>query len=139
MFIQDYIYRAIIEGVAYALREGLEGIEKKQRTKIKEIRLSGGGSQSDVICQITADIFNVPVKRIQTYETASLGVALAVFVAKGVFNSYCEATRNMVHVKDEFYPNSIANQKYEYLYNKVYLKLYPRLSKIYKRVRNIPK
>ncbi|MDY0118097.1 MAG: FGGY-family carbohydrate kinase [Bacilli bacterium] len=134
-----HIYRAIIEGVAYALREGLEGIERKQKNKVKEIRLSGGGSQSDVICQITADIFNVPVKRIQTYETASLGVALAVFVAKGVFKTYEDATLNMVHVRDEFKPDSSANKKYEYLYKKVYLKLYPRLSKIYKRVRNVPK
>ena len=53
---REHMYRAIIEGIAYALREGMEGIERKQRRKIKEIRISGGGSQSSVICQITADI-----------------------------------------------------------------------------------
>ena len=64
---RDHLYRAIIEGIAYSLREGLEGIERSQRHKISEIRISGGGSQSDDICQITADIFGLPVSRVQTY------------------------------------------------------------------------
>ncbi|MGI6644683.1 MAG: FGGY-family carbohydrate kinase [Bacilli bacterium] len=132
-----HIYRAIIEGVAYALREGLEGIEKRQRHKVKTIRVSGGGSKSDLICQITADIFNVPVQRVQTYETASLGGAMALFLSKGIFKDIEEATENMVHVKDEFIPDPEANEKYEYLYNKVYVNLYPTLKKTYKRTRKI--
>ena len=67
-----HLYRAIIEGIAYALKEGLEGIEKSQKHKVKELRISGGGSQSDAICQITADVFNLPVSRVQTFETTSL-------------------------------------------------------------------
>ena len=63
----------------------MKGIEAKQHQKIEKIRVSGGGSQSDAICQITADIFGIPVERIQTYETASLGTAIAVFLASGVF------------------------------------------------------
>ena len=70
---REHMYRAIIEGIAYALREGLEGIEKSQHHKVKEIRISGGGSQSSTICQITADIFGLSVSRVQTNETTSLG------------------------------------------------------------------
>ena len=84
---REHMYRAIIEGIAYALREGMEGIERKQRRKIKEIRISGGGSQSSVICQITADIFGLPVSRIHTFESTSLGAAISVFVSTKEFDS----------------------------------------------------
>ncbi len=134
-----HIYRAIIEGIAYGLREGLEGIEKRQHKKIKEIRVSGGGSQSDAICQITADIFGVPVSRVQTFETASLGTAILAFAADGQFDSYEEAVSKMVHKSKTFYPNDKAHEQYDYLYDKVYKKMYPRLKKIYKSVRKFNK
>lgn len=130
-----HMYRAIVEGIAFALRDGLEGIEKRQHHKVKEIRVSGGGSQSDAICQITADIFGIPVSRIQTYETASLGTAMAAFIAHGDFNSYEEAIKSMVHPTDRFEPNMKNHEQYEYLYNKVYRKVYPRLGDLYKRLR----
>ena len=129
-----HFYRAIIEGIAYALREGLEGIEKAQRHKVKEIRISGGGSQSDATCQITADIFGLPVYRVQTYETTSLGAAEAIFVAAKEFASVEEAQEKMSHVVDTFLPNEVARQQYEFLYKKVYLNMYPRMKDIYKEV-----
>ena len=58
-----YLYRAILEGLIYALREGAEYTEKKSGTKITKIRASGGGSQSDMAMQITADVFGIPAER----------------------------------------------------------------------------
>lgn len=130
-----HIYRAIIEGIAYGLREALEGIEKRQHKKVKEIRVSGGGSQSDAICQITADIFGLPVSRVQTYETASLGTAILVFTAAHEFNTFEEAVENMVHTSTTFIPNIEAHRQYDYLYKHVYEKMYPRLKSVYKSVR----
>ena len=92
-----HIYRAIIEGINYALIEGLENIEKKSKVKVKRIAVSGGGSQSNAICQITADMFNRTVVRGQTYETSGLGAAINGFVGLKVFSSYEEAINNMVH------------------------------------------
>ena len=131
---KEHMYRAIIEGIAYALREGLESIEHSQRHKVKEIRISGGGSQSDAICQITADIFGVKVSRVQTYETTSLGAATAVFLATGRFRSVEEAESTMSHVKDTFIPSRLAHQQYQYLYKKVYLKMFPQLKDVYKDI-----
>lgn len=136
---REHMYRAIIEGIAYALREGLESIEKSQRKKVKEIRISGGGSQSSTICQITSDIFGLPVSKVQTYETTSLGAALCVFLAAGEFQSLEEATESMVHITDTFNPNDVANQQYEYLYNKVYLKMFPQLKDVYKDIKKYAK
>ncbi len=129
-----HLYRAIVEGIAYALRDGLEGIEKSQHHKISEIRISGGGSQSDTICQITADIFGLPVSRVQTYETSSLGAAIAVFLAAKEFDTVENAISEMSHVTKTFLPDEDAHTKYNYLYKKVYLKMYPDLKGVYKDI-----
>ncbi|MCW8808161.1 MAG: FGGY-family carbohydrate kinase, partial [Rhodanobacter sp.] len=55
-----HVYRAILEGLAYALRQGKEKIEKRSGTAITRLRVSGGGSQSDAAMQLTADIFGLP-------------------------------------------------------------------------------
>lgn len=132
---REHLYRAIVEGIAYALREGLEGIEKSQHRKIKELRISGGGSRSEVICQITADVFGLPVSRVQTTETTSLGAAIATFLALGEFNNIDEAINEMSHATTRFEPNEVVHQQYQYLYKNVYLKLYPRLKDVYKSIK----
>lgn len=136
---REHLYRAIIEGIAYALKEGLEGIERSQKHSVKAIKISGGGSQSEAVCQITADIFGLPVSRVQTFETTSLGAAMATFVALGYFKDIEEATAAMSHVSKTFYPNDVAHQQYEYLYKKVYLQLYPNLKDVYKDIKNFGK
>ena len=56
-------YRAILEGLAYALREGGERIRSKSKIAVASLRVSGGGSQSDAAMRATADIFNLPTSR----------------------------------------------------------------------------
>lgn len=136
---REHMYRAIIEGIAYALKEGLESIEKSQHHKVKELRISGGGSQSDTICQITADIFNLPVSRVQTFETTSLGAAIATFVALNEFDSVEQAMKAMSHKTVTFSPNPVASQTYEELYKHVYLKMFPRLKNVYKNINRFTK
>lgn len=55
-----HIYRAIIEGIAYGLYDGLLSIQRKTKINIEFISVSGGGSESDEICQITANIMAYP-------------------------------------------------------------------------------
>lgn len=136
---REHIYRAIIEGIAYALKEGLEGIEKSQHHKVKELRISGGGSQSDAICQITADIFNLPVSRVQTFETTSLGAAISTFVALKEFSSVEEAMSKMTHKTQVFMPNAEAAKQYDELYRRIYLKMYPKLKNIYRDINKFTK
>ena len=130
-----HLYRAIIEGIAYALREGLEGIQRSQHHKVKQLMISGGGSQSDVICQITADVFGLPVSRVQTYETTSLGAAVATFVALGEFETLDSALKAMCHKSKTFYPDEKANEQYNFLYKYAYIKLYPHAKDIYKEIK----
>src|SRR5690606_1270863 len=79
-----HIYRAILEGLAYGLREGRERIERRGGVRIEKLRVSGGGSQSDLALQLTADIFNLPVESPHTYETSGLGAAIDAMVGLGV-------------------------------------------------------
>ena len=130
-----HLYRAIIEGIAYALREGLEGIERSQHNKVRKIMISGGGSQSDAICQITADIFGKPVSRVQTFETTSLGAAISVFLALGRFESIDVALKSMSHKTQTFQPNPEAHKQYNFLYKKAYVRLYPHARDIYKNIK----
>ena len=131
-----HMYRAIVEGIAYALREGLELFEKKRlHHKVDSLRISGGGSQSDLICQITADIFNKPVSRIQTFECSTMGCAMSAFIAHGDFKNKKEAAESMIRVSKRFMPNPENVKKYDYLYNHAYMKMYPQLKTIYKNIK----
>ena len=130
-----YLYRAIIEGIGFALMDGMYSMEKRSGQKVEEIFVAGGGSQSDEICQITANMFGLPVKRIQTHEASGLGASIAGFVAMSEFATYEEAIEKMVHVKDTFLPDMEEHKIYERLYNQVYRKIYRRLLPLYKRIK----
>lgn len=130
-----HVYRAIIEGIAFALREGMESIQSATRKKIKYLVVSGGGSKNDIVAQITADIFNLPVKKTETVESCTLGAAISGFIAEGVFQNASEAKTAMIRYVKEFTPNKEAQEKYEYLYKKVYKKIYPRLNKTYSKLK----
>ena len=132
-----HVYRAVIEGLGFALFEGMEKIQSKTKIKIEKAAVSGGGSQSDEICKITADIFNIPMIKGQTHETSSLGAA--IIVAKGLdwFSNLDEAVNTMVHVKKIFEPEPDNAEIYKQLYSSVYLKMYKALHPLYVQIRDI--
>ncbi|WKY43377.1 FGGY-family carbohydrate kinase [Eubacteriaceae bacterium ES2] len=127
-----HIYRAIIEGLGFALLAGIELIEKKTKVPITEIGISGGGSISDEIMQIMANIFNRPVYRVQTRETTGLGASMAAFVGLGVYQTLADATAAMVRKKEIFYSDANINALYGKIYHEVYQKMYGRLKPLYK-------
>ena len=126
-----------MEGIAFALREGLESIERSQKQKVKSLRISGGGSLSDDICQITADIFGLEISRVQTIESTSLGAAIATFTAVGEFKDIHEAVANMTKVSKTFKPNPENHQRYNQIYKEVYLKIYPRLNPLNRQINKL--
>ena len=132
-----HIYRAIIEGIAYALREGKEKMEKRSGQPIKRLRVSGGGSQSDQVMQISADIFGMEVERPHTFETSGLGAAIAAAVGAGLYPDFETATRNMVRVKDRFAPDPANSRTYDDLYTDVYRNMYRALKPSYRAIQAI--
>jgi sugar (pentulose or hexulose) kinase len=134
---RPHIYRAIIEGIGYALLEGVERIERKSGHKVNRVMVSGGGSQSDAICQITADLFDRPVVRSETYETSGLGAAINGFVGIGVYATHEEAVEKMVHWDSTFLPRPEASHIYHELYTHVYKRIYPSLQPLYREIQRI--
>jgi sugar (pentulose or hexulose) kinase len=134
---KPHIYRAVIEGLVYALREGKEKIEKVSKTKIMQVAVSGGASKSDEICQITADIFNLPVIRGNTSETSGLGAAVLTACGTGYFKTVEEAVKEMVGFRDEFLPNQTHTDIYNQLYKKLYKRMYKKLEPFYHQIRKI--
>lgn len=132
-----HLYRAIIEGINFALMDGMRHMEKKGKFRFEEIRVGGGGAQSSEICQITADMFGLPVVRTQTYEVSGIGSAIPAFVTLGVFEDYKEALRHVVHKKEVFQPDRHQHIIYERLYEEVYRQIYPGLAGIYEKMSKI--
>ncbi len=132
-----HIYRAIIEGICLELYMSMKSMEKRGGMNIKEIYVGGGGSKSDLACHILADTFGLPVKRIHTHEACSIGAAMVAFVSKGEFESYDEAIKHMVHIKDVFTPDPKNHDVYMNMYNKVYRKIYKNVRPLYATMNNL--
>jgi len=134
---KPHMYKAIIEGLGFALLEGLRKIEKRGKIKVKEIMIAGGASQSTEICQIVTDIFNLPAYRGETHETAGLGSAIPVFVGLGVHKTFEEAVSKMVRYRDKFEPDPENARLYRRIFEEVYSRMYSKLKPLYKKIREI--
>ena len=132
-----HMYRAILEGLAYALREGKERTEKRTGVVIDQIRIAGGGSQSDSAMQLTADIFGLPVSRPHLYEASGLGAAINAAVGVGIYQDYASALKAMTRLGETFMPDHATYQVYDQLYHEIYLKMYGRLQPFYKSMQSI--
>ena len=132
-----HVYRAIIEGLAYALHDGADQISKRSGVKIDQLRVAGGGSQSNSTMQLTADIFGLPVARPHVYEASGLGAAIDAAVGIGIHPDFNTAVDQMTHLGDQFTPNPKAHHIYDQIYHEIYLKMYRQLSPLYHRLREI--
>jgi sugar (pentulose or hexulose) kinase len=132
-----HLYRAILEGLAYALREGKERIEKRSGVPITELRVSGGGSQSDAAMQLTADIFGLPTARAHLYETSGLGAAINGAVGLALHPDFNSAIAAMTRIGRVFEPQAQHQKTYDALYRRVYRKMYPRLYPLYREIQAI--
>jgi len=129
-----HLYRAILEGLAYALREGKERIEKRSGVPITSLRVSGGGSQSDAAMQLTADIFGLPAARPHVYETSGLGAAIDAAVGLGLHADFKTAMAKMTRLGRIFEPVPQNRKIYDELYHRVYKKMYARLQPLYRDI-----
>lgn len=132
---KKHLYKAIIEGIDFEMLLAKNRMEKRSGLKIKEVYAAGGGSVNDAILQITADIFGLPVKRIQTHEATGIGSAITAFVGLGEFSSYRDAVNSMVHDGDVFLPDIETHEIYDRIYNEVYKHLEKRNTKLFKKIR----
>lgn len=117
--------RAVLEGVAFGLRDSLE-ILQAMGVPLRELRLTGGGAKSPLWRSILASVFGQPVQTLQAEEGPAYGVALLAGVGIGVWNSVPEACAATLQLADTTDPDPDAQAVYERLYPR-YRQLYPTL------------
>jgi sugar (pentulose or hexulose) kinase len=132
-----HLYRAILEGVAYALREGKERTEQRSKIPITELRVVGGGSQSDGALQLTADIFGLPAARPHIYEASGLGAAIDAAVGLQLHPDFETAVAGMTRLGRTFEPDPGNREIYEGLYDRVYKQMYRQLKPLYEQIREV--
>ena len=132
-----HLYRAILEGLGHALRDGCERIERRGGCAVTELRVSGGGAQSDAAMQLTADLFDLPTQRAHTHETSGLGAAMAVSVGLGAHRDFAAAVAAMSHCGRRFTPNPEHARVYAALHRDVYRRMYAQLAPLYRRLARI--
>jgi sugar (pentulose or hexulose) kinase len=129
-----HLYRAILEGLAYALREGGERAAARARVPLRELRVSGGGAQSPAAVRLTADIFGLPTGRPHTHETSGLGAAIDAAVGLGLHPSFEAAIRAMTRLAEVVEPDPQRHALYDRLYHRVYRRMYERLKPLYEEI-----
>lgn len=132
-----HLYRAILEGLMFALKDGARLLERKNQTPRGVLRVSGGASQSDAAMQICADIFGMPAQRPHTHETSALGAAIDAAVGLGAYDNFHQAAREMTRIGAQFEPLADNVDIYQALYERVYRRMYDRLLPLFKEIHDI--
>ncbi len=117
--------QAVLEGVAFALRDSLE-IARSLGIKIDVIRATGGGAKSPLWRKMLANIMNVTVETVNAEEGPGYGAAILAAVAIGEYGSVEEACEKIVKVAGCLAPEAELVAKYEEKY-RCWKKLYPAL------------
>jgi xylulokinase len=122
---RGHLARAVMEGVAFALRQALE-ISQELGGTVETVIVTGGGAESAVWRQIQADVFNLPLQQSLLTELASVGAALIGGVGAGIYPDFAAATEHVVQYGAITEPDPARAARYTDLYQQ-FLGLYPRL------------
>lgn len=128
---RSHVIRAILEGVAYSLRDSLE-ILQAMGVPVVQVRASGGGGKSTLWRQILADVFGTEVVTTTATEGPAYGAALLAGVGTGVWESVEAACASSIHVAQATAPIQSHIGIYE-TYYEIYRQLYPALKGCFDR------
>ncbi len=118
--------RAVLEGVAFGLRDSFELIKSAGLSQIRQVRVSGGGARSQLWRQILADVFNSELVTINTTEGAAYGAALLAGVGAGYWADVDQACQAGIRITGTTQPATETVSTYETAYG-LYRQLYPAL------------
>jgi xylulokinase len=130
---RPHLTRAVLEGVAYGLRDSFTLIRSAGLGEISQVRVSGGGARSPLWRQILADVLGAELVTVNTTEGAAYGAALLAGVGVGVWSGVDEACQATIRVNDHTVPQASAGQMYDTIYP-IYQALYPALRPAFQAV-----
>lgn len=121
--------QAVLEGVAFALRDSLE-VARALGIHIERTKICGGGAKSPLWKKIIANVMNVKVDVIESEEGPALGGAMLAAVACGEFDSVGEAAAKIVKIVDTVEPEEELVAKYQARYE-TFRKIYPACKQLF--------
>ena len=125
--------QAVLEGVAFALRDSFE-VAKSLGIKIERTKICGGGAKSPLWKKMIANILNVKVDVIESEEGPALGGAMLAAVACGEYANVEEVAAKIVKVIDTVEPEAELVAKYEERYNQ-FKEIYPACKPLYEIIK----
>jgi xylulokinase len=121
-----HLTRAVLEGVAFGLRDSFELMLQAGLPPARQVRISGGGARSPLWRQILADVLQVELVTVNTTEGAAYGAGLLAGVGVGVWPDVPAACNATVALTGQVAPNPRESASYQSLYE-YYRALYPAL------------
>lgn len=127
---RPHLTRAVLEGVAFGLRDSFELIKTAGKVGVRQVRVSGGGSKSSLWRQILADVLRAELVTVNTTEGAAYGAALLAGVGAGAWQTVPQACQQVIRVTGSTQPQPEVSELYEAQY-RLYCQLYPALKPIF--------
>ena len=124
-----HLTRAVLEGVAFGLKDIFSLMQDVGMREIDQVRVSGGGAKSVVWRQILADVLESELVTVNTTEGAAYGAALLAGVAADVWSNVDTACAETIRVSDRISPDVRNTTRYAEMYRQ-YQSLYPALRPI---------
>jgi xylulokinase len=124
-----HVLRAILEGVAFSLKDSFS-IFEEMKVPVTQVRLGGGGARSLLWRQIQADVYAHEVELVATEEGAAYGAAILAAVGARHFASVDEACDAVVHVATRVAPNPASSALLQKNYA-IFRRLYPALRSLH--------
>lgn len=124
---------AVLEGVAFALRDSFE-ITRSLGVAVDTIRINGGGAKSPLWCKIIANVLGVTVNKINSEEGPAFGAAILAAVGCGEYTSVEEACAKLIKVTESICPEEHIMALYDKKYG-VFKDLYPKLKETFQSMK----
>ena len=124
--------QAVLEGVAFAIRDSFE-VAESLGIRVERTKICGGGAKSSLWKKIVANVLNIKVDSIAAEEGPGMGAAMLAAVACGEYASVEEAAAKIVKVTGTVEPDSETAAKYEEKYRK-FVKIYPAVKELFPEI-----
>ena len=124
--------QAVLEGVAYAVRDSFE-VAKSLGIAISSTKICGGGSKSSLWCSILANVLGIPLELVKTEQGPGYGGAMLAMVGCGVFDSVQAASDALVEVAFTIRPDPELTARYEKRYQH-FKAIYPACKELFSRL-----
>lgn len=131
-----HLTRAVLEGVAFGIKDSFTLIQSAGLGEITQVRISGGGAKSQLWQQIMADVLGSELVTVNTAEGAAFGAALLAGVGVGAYNSVYEACDATIQITGKTSPDNRISQIYKDYYIR-YQALYPLLETEFKEIAKV--